>query len=657
MNSRAIFVIIVFSFASCQTTDDASSPIELHPAEARPSEALSLTQENYDGDIYPFFEEFCFSCHGGGKTEGGIDLESATHVSDIGTNEPAWERVLAMLESGQMPPADERQPTEFDREDIAGFVEDELDTAIRAMRPDPGRVTARRLNRQEYDNTIRDLLGVDSNPAKVFPVDDSGYGFDNIGDVLTLSPVLMEKYLSAAEAIVDAAITRELDPPESSDNAAVEPTERFLFVCGHERGDHRRGCSNTILRQLATKAYRRPVTKKELRDLKGLYSMVRRDGGSMEDGIRLATEAILVSPNFLFRVEGNLDGDSADALRYVDDFELASRLSYFMWSSMPDEELYALALEGRLRDPDILEKQIDRMIADDKAWELVSNFAGQWLELRNLDLAYRSRDLYPEFKRDLRNAMKQESYLFFDSVFRENLSILNFLDSDFTFVNETLAEHYGIEGIKGEEHQRITIEGDERGGVLTQGAVLTITSYPTRTSPVLRGSWVMQNILGTEPPPPPEDIPPLEDDPRKLEGTIREQFEQHRADPGCASCHSRIDPLGFGLENYDAIGAWRTTEREHPVDSSGTMPTGETFEGSSELKQILLRDPELFVRCFTEKMLTYALGRGVEDFDRPVVAAIEEKLIEDEYRFHTLIREIIFSVPFQMRRGEGVSKA
>ena len=646
--------------AACQTAREPS--IILEAETPRSDEQLASAQEYYEADIYPFFEEFCFSCHGPNKPKGGIDLESATLVTHLGENGATWERVLAMLDSAQMPPADERQPTDFDREDIAGYIEEELDTAIAAMRPDPGRVTARRLNRQEYNNTIRDLLGVDSNPARVFPVDDSGYGFDNIGDVLTISPVLMEKYLTAAENVVDEAIRLELDPPPPAQDGkragrTLPIEDRKLFVCGHARGEHARGCANTILRQLASRAYRRPATKSELKDLRRLYKMVRRDGGTVEDGIQLATEAILVSPNFLFRFEGESDADDPETIQYLDDYELASRLSYFLWSSMPDETLFEIARSGELRDPEVLNGQIDRMITDARAWEFVENFAGQWLELRNLDLVYRSRDNFPEWRSEIRNAMKQESYRFFDAILRENRSILTFLDADFTFINQPLAEHYGIEGIEGEQMQRITLPNRQRGGVLTQGAVLTLTSYPTRTSPVLRGSWVMQNILGTEPPPPPEEVPPLEDNPRKLKGTIRQQLEQHRADPGCASCHSRIDPLGFGLENYDPIGRWRLEERSHPVDSSGVMPTGEQFEGSHELRDILLSDPELFVRCFTEKMLTYALGRGVEPYDRPVVAGIEESLADDDFKFHTLIREIVLSVPFQMRRGEGESEA
>ncbi len=394
-----------------------------------------------------------------------------------------------------------------------------------------------------------------------------------------------------------------------------------------------------------------------MRDLQRLVTMVERGGGSFEEGIELAIDAILVSPKFLFRIERDDFPNDPDTLRSINDFELASRLSYFLWSTMPDEELFTLARAGMLHDPEVIMDQVTRMIADPKAGKLVSNFAGQWLQLRNLALVNRDRELYPNFNGRLRRAMERESYMFFETILREDRSILNFLDADFTFVNQTLAKHYGIEGVEGDELRRVSLEGDERGGVLTQASVLTLTSYPTRTSPVVRGAWILENILGTVPPPPPENVPPLEVNPRKLEGTIREQFEKHRANEACASCHSRIDPLGFSLENYDAIGRWRTEERGHPVDSSGVLPTGESFDGSRELRDILMNNPDKFVRCFTEKMLTYALGRGVEKFDRPVIAAIEERIAQDDYRFQSLIREIVLSIPFQMRRGEGESKA
>ncbi len=622
--------------------------IQLQPQSARSDEALAQQQDEYTGNIYPFFEEYCFSCHGIRKNEAGIDLRAATSVLEIGQKEDTWRRVLTMIETGQMPPADERQPTQFDRDDIAGFIEAELDASIRAMQPDPGRVTARRLNRQEYEYTILDLLGVETRVARSFPVDDSGYGFDNIGDVLSISPLLMEKYMTAAEEVASAAMERDRAPPADGVEAAPK-----ILVCGHAPGMHRTGCAKTIIRDFAARAYRRPVTGAEVRKLTELVRLVEREGGSVEEGIQLAIETVLLSPKFLFRIEHDQRPHDPDYLRYVNDYELASRLSYFLWSSMPDEELFRLASEGALRDPKVLSAQVTRMIGDEKAWRFVENFAGQWLQLRNLDLVKPDRDLFPKFSRDLRNAMRKESEMFFDAMLREDRNLLEFLSADFTFVNEPLATHYGIEGIEGKDHKRIAVDGVQRGGVLTQASVLTLTSYPTRTSPVIRGAWVLENILGTAPPPPPPDVPTLQDNPEKLTGTLREQLEAHRQNATCASCHSRIDPLGFGLENYDAIGAWRTLEREFPVDSSGTLPSGHSFEGSADLRAILKGEPGDFVRCFTEKVLTYALGRGVEPFDRPVVAGIVDRVENDEYRFHTLIREVVASVPFQMRRGEG----
>jgi mono/diheme cytochrome c family protein len=650
MRTRVARIAVLLLLAGCMTSQ---SRIELAPGLVREASELAGVQEDYAGDIYPFFEEYCFRCHDTDGKKGGVDLESMRDATSIGRDEALWERVHGMLLSGQMPPEDKPQPSEFDREDVAGFVEEELDRAVRAMRPDPGRVTARRLNRQEYDNTLRDLIGLRYTLSQKFPVDDSGYGFDNNGDVLSISPLHMERYWTAADAAVGSVFRNEAATRPKSGR---EPVERFIFVCDHWKGEHESGCGNTVLRKFATRAYRRPVTSAEVKDLLRLVNLAQKQGDSFEDGVKLAVKAVLVSPKFLYRIEQHGKPNKTNHIERVNDFELASRLSYFLWSSMPDAELFGFAREGRLSDPEILNQQVKRMIADKKSGALIRNFAGQWLELRNLNALRRPRSQWPDFSRDLKNAMSAESYRFFGTVLREDMSILNFLDSDFTFVNEVLANHYGIEGVEGEELRRVTLEGDERGGVLTQASILTLTSFETRTSPVKRGAWVSENILGVVPPEPPDDIPAFKT-PEKNEGTIREQFEAHRADPVCASCHSRFDPLGFGLENYDATGRWRTTERDNPVDSTGTLPSGESFEGSAELRAILVSNPDKFVRNFTRKVLTYALGRGVEYFDRPVVAGIEEAVAADDYKFQSLIREIVLSIPFQMRRGEGEHKA
>ncbi len=651
-SSLAVFgVLLLSAIAGCMGNE---SGIALQPEAARSSEALALQQDEYTGNIYPFFEEYCTSCHGIRKTEGGVDLRAATDVATIGQHEDVWRRVLSMIETGQMPPADEEQPRQADRDDIAGFIEAELDASVRAMQPDPGRVTARRLNRTEYEYTVQDLLGVQSKVARSFPVDDSGYGFDNIGDVLSISPLLMEKYMNAATEVATAAIERDLAPPAEVEGE-TKAAERRIFICGHAPGAHVDGCAKTIVREFATHAYRRPVTKSEVKSLVDLVRYVQQEGGSFEEGIQIAVETVLISPKFLFRIEQDQKPHDPSYLRYVNDYELASRLSYFLWSSMPDAELFTLAEAGTLREPEVLSAQVTRMIGDPKAERFIENFAGQWLELRNLEIIKPDRDLYPAYSRELRNAMRQESELFFEAMLREDRNLLEFLKSDFTFVNETLAKHYGIEGVQGDELQRIAVDGVQRGGVLTQASVLTLTSHPNRTSPVVRGAWVLENILGTTPPSPPEDVPPLEDDPEKLHGTLREQLEAHRANPACASCHARIDPLGFGLENYDGIGAWRTHERDLPVNSRGTLPSGQSFEGSAELRAVLLADSGDFIRCFTEKVLTYALGRGMESFDRPAVVGIIDDVEADGNKFQTLVREVVASVPFQMRRGEGGS--
>ena len=674
---------------------------------------------------------------------------------------------------------------------IVEWIESSPNRPSRAPRPDPGRVTARRLNRAEYNNTVRDLAGVDLRPADDFPADDAGYGFDNIGDVLSLPPVLMEKYMAAADKIARAAIVtplrvkptlekflapREADgripvtadgsfevghrfpveaeyeirirvvdrryrpkkdqplpplpPPArlatSLDGQQVKTLEvaadkyeqgtydcrlevpagehrlsaeflaqgleripriedpkdpykgeRKLFVdnfiilgprnvkppvlteshkrimiCGEAEGSYQPECAREILSKLARRAYRRPLRDGEVDSLLGLVKLADKEKDTFAQGIQLALKAILVSPHFLFRIERDPDLDNPDARHEIRQHELATRLSYFLWSSMPDEELFQAAEEGTLRGPKKLESQIRRMLEDPKSYALVENFAGQWLQLRNLESISPDPDRFPEFDEELRTAMRRETELFFESIMREDRSIVDFLDARFTFLNERLARHYGIEGVKGDEFRRIALEDERRGGVLTQASVLTVSSYPTRTSPVIRGKWLLENILGAPPPDPPPGAPPLDEAKVGLNGTLREQLEQHRANPNCAVCHAKIDPLGFGFENYDAIGAWRTHYGKFPIDASGTLPGGKSFSGPSELRAILTAKERDFARCITEKILTYALGRGLEGYDKPTVEAILRRLEADDFRFSRLVVEIANSMPFRMRRGE-----
>jgi hypothetical protein len=527
--------------------------------------------------------------------------------------------------------------------------------------------TVRRLNRYEYNASIRDLLAVPFNPAADFPIDDSGYGFDNIADVLSLSPALMEKYLAAAEKIARAAIIPPTPQPPSVQrfaatdfhfkvdfegdfdiliagpsapaqfsvdgvpidtvsneyrirfgpgnprlridvpelhyvelrgpyNAVAPPPSesyRRVFRCGHAPGHHTLACARTNLADLARRAYRRPATKD---DIDGLMHFVEQadtvDQGQIDRGMTLALEAILVSPRFLFRLE------PTDSL---DDFQFASRLSYFLWSSMPDDELFSLAEQHRLRDAQVLRTQIHRMLLDPKSRALAENFAGQWLQTRNLASLHPDPVKFPEFTNELRRDMQAETQLFFQSIIRDDRPICDFLAANYTFLNQRLAVFYGIPGVEGSQFRRVDLPLDShRGGLLTEASVLTVSSYPARTSPVLRGKWILENLLDSAPPPPPPNVPPLEETSLGANATVRQRLEQHRANPACSGCHSRMDPLGFSLENYDAIGRWRTHDGILPVDAG---------DGPDVLKQHLLKDQDRFARCLAAKLATYALGR------------------------------------------------
>jgi hypothetical protein len=421
-----------------------------------------------------------------------------------------------------------------------------------------------------------------------------------------------------------------------------------IFVCGHALGQHTPECARRILTPLMHRAYRRPVSSEELEGALRLVRLVRSRGDSFEAGIRIAIEAMLISPNFLFRIERDPAGESPRAVSGV---ELASRLSYFLWSSMPDDELLGLAEKGKLRDPEILHAQVRRMISDPKGQALAANFSGQWLQTRNLDALQRDATRFPEFDAELRDLMRTETEMFFEAVVKEDRSVLDLLDGRFTFVNELLAGFYGIQGVTGREFRRVELDGHQRAGVLTQASVLTVSSYPTRTSPVIRGKWLLENILNAPPPPPPPDVPLLDEKAAGTTVSVRQQLEQHRVNPACAGCHSQMDPLGFGLENYDAIGRWRTMDGKFPLDVSGVLPDGKTFSGPEELRAILRADFARFVRALTEKLLTYALGRGLEPYDRPAVEKIARDVQRNGFRFSQLIDSTVDSIPFRMRRG------
>jgi hypothetical protein len=586
------------------------------------------------------------------------------------TDPQLWDKVAQNLRSGSMPPAGRKQPTEAERgRMLAG-----LDEALRGPRggpKDPGRVTLRRLNRTEYDNTVRDLLGVTFRPAEDFPADDVGYGFDNIGDVLALSPLLLEKYLAAAEQIVDSAFrsaevrARLLNPPTvdivpEEYRAVPRPVRMEAVRRIRQPGDEKPHPPDPkeaelvraylILRAFADRAFRRPVKHDELLRLWNVMEAARKDGESFETGLRVAMQAVLVSPHFLFRVEAEGEPVPAAEVVPVGEYELATRLSYFLWSTMPDDELFRLAAQKRLRAE--LDSQVRRMLRDPKARALTENFAGQWLQLRNVAHMTPDPELFPEFDEPLRQAMVRETELFFETVVKEDRSILDFIDADFTFVNDRLAKHYGIPGVTGKEFRRVRLTGEQRGGILTQASVLSVTSNPTRTSPVKRGKWILDNILNTPPPPPPPDAGELsEDEADVVSAPLRQRMEKHRSKAECAQCHQRMDPLGFGLENYDAVGGWRTRDGKFAIDPSGTLPGGTTFNGPQGLRAVIKSKEGEFRRCLAEKLLTYALGRGVGPSDRSALDDICQAVQGNQNRFSSLVLAIVHSDPFPNRKA------
>ena len=735
---------------------------------------------------------YCLTCHNDRLKTAGLSLQNVG-MADIPEHAPVWEKVARKLRSGEMPPPSvQARPDGPTAKAFATYLEASLDQAAIAH-PEPGRAPVHRLNREEYSNAVRDLLGVDVRPGAWLPVDDSGYGFDNVAAVLSTSPALLDRYLSAAykvsrlavgdltmkpvEEIYDAKrdplkgsrnerlndelpfdsrggivvafyfpvdadyvfkvrflgvqadeetetdpyqvriavkaglhtvgvtsprenLKPERDaPPGGAAGAAVgrgsdteipspvdlrlngtrlkrfdvmartpevsklviggpyeptghgdTPSRRKIFGCRPARPAQEPACARTILKALAHRAFRRPVTNADLQPLYGFYEKARATG-DFENGIQAAIEAMLVSPEFLFRIEQDPRGALPGTPHRITDVELASRLSFFLWSTMPDDELLDLAERGGLSEPSALERQVRRMLDDPRADALVSNFAGQWLQLRTIATLRPDPVILP-FDEALRQAFLTETTLFVSSIFREDRSLLDLLDGDYTFLNQRLAEHYGIPRVYGSQFRRVTLTDPNRRGLLGQGSVLTVTSYPNRTSVVQRGKWILENLLGTPPPPPPPDVPELKAAPHGKPLSLREQMQEHRSNPTCAACHARMDPIGFALENYDAVGQWRTKDAGAPIDASGRLPDGTEFTGPDGLRQLLMtkyRDD--FVRTATEKLLTYALGRGIEYYDGPTIRSIDRDAARDNYRMSSLILAVVKSAPFQMRRA------
>jgi len=739
--------------------------------------ALSLPAQTYT-------ELYCTGCHNPHSKAGGLNL-SDLDPARAGEKPGVWERVLRQVRTGAMPPAGIARPPGAP---TAAFVRS-LTATLDRTPPDPGAPAPHRLNRAEYSNAIRDLLALDTQPGLHLPVDESGYGFDNMADLLSMSPALLERYLSVARRVTRQAIgdlnqkpgdltfgsvdrgsrrspsaeqlplgasgglafshyfpldadyefrvalvgtTGEGAPPtpyviklpvraglhrvtvtfprdlaraEAAtrtfgrvfggapapagppldmdlriDGASVKrwevrprgnapdvatlilggphnrasrgatPSRQAIFVCAPKAANEETECADRIVTRLATRAFRRPVTAADTKPLLGFFEGARKQGAGFEDAIGSALEAILVSPDFLFRVErtpANATGPFT-----ISGHELASRLSFFLWSSIPDDELLRLADNGQLRTPAVLRAQVDRMLADPKSGALAKNFAGQWLQLRTLANTKPDAEIFSSFDENLRAAYTAETELFVNDIFRNGRNVLDLLGANFTYLNQQLAEQYGVRNVYGSHFRRVEVADGRRGGLLGQGGILTVTSYPNRTSVVQRGKWILENLLGTPPPPPPPDVPELaakSNDGRKL--SLREAMDKHRANAICRSCHARMDPIGFALENFDGVGSWRDSDAGVPVDAKGTLPNGASFEGPAGLKKLLVdRHGEEFVQTFVEKLMTYALGRGLEPADQPVVRAIMRKASAQGNKVPAFVAAIVESVPFQMRR-------
>jgi hypothetical protein len=716
-----------------------------------------------------------------------------------------WEKVIVKLRSGAMPPAGMPRPHAETTQAFVSSIESRIDSAAQA-KPYAGRPLLHRMNRAEYANAIRDLLALDVDPAALLPPDDSAYGFDNISDVLSLSPSLQERYLSAAESVsalavgdpnvkpasttyrirqdlsqnqhieglplgtiggilarfnfpldgeyefqaklyrtnlnimrglefehqveftvagqrihlasiggntdlaamfdkptelgdaVDARLrvrvkvkagpsdvtaafiegpqvqrperlqafqrsstdnfdwsgwphipTLSITGPFNSTGPGDTPSRRRIFVCHPGKTLDEAACARKILAVLARKAYRRPVTDAELARIFSFYESGRREGG-FEAGIELAIERILASPKFVLRAEKDPANATPGSVYRVNDLDLASRLSFFLWSSIPDDELITLASADKLHDPAVLRAQTLRMLRDPKSHSIVTNFAGQWLQLRNVRNVLPNSDDFPDFDDNLRQAFQRETELFFESILKEDRPVLDLLTADYTFLNERLARHYGIAGIYGTQFRRITLQDDFRRGLLGQGSILALTSKAERTSPVVRGKWILENLLGMPVPPPPPDVPVLkENKDREKPLTMREQMVEHRANAVCASCHKTMDPIGLALENFDAVGAWRTRDAGGPLDVSGELADGTKVKGVVDLRNAIASRPEMFAGTLAGKLLIYALGRGLDYRDMPAVRAIVREAAQKNYKMSSLIMGIVRSTPFQMR--------
>jgi hypothetical protein len=773
-----------------------------------PAGAVQRPAETGSAEATMVLKNSCLTCHNDKARTGGLTLEGMD-LTDVPKGAETWEKGIRKVRAGMMPPPGAARPAAAQLDGFATYLETSLDRAA-AAKPRPGRTVMHRLNRTEYANAIRDLLALDVDAEALLPPDDESSGFDNIADVLTVSPSLMERYLSAAWNIsrlavgnlhispatavyrarpdlsqdehveglppgtrggilvqhnfpLDGEYTIKLrlwrntfdlmrgmeDPHDiemamdgvrlklvtaggrpdflkmaenpgtfgadldqrltlrmpvragthtlwattvlkshasrddmikpfarttvdgldimgdpSVDRITIEgpfaptgsgdtPSRRRIFICKPAAASEETACASRILSNLGRMAYRKPIDKVTLGTIMDFYAKGREHNGRFESGLESALQFILASPEFLIRFESDPSNLAPNTPYRIDDLAMASRLSFFLWSSIPDDQLLTLATQGKLKDPVILEQQVKRMLADDRAKALIANFAGQWLQLRNLKTSSPDLQAFPDFDDNLRQAMKEETTLFFESIMQEDRSVVDLLNADYTFVNERLARHYGIPNVYGSQFRRVTIPNEVRRGLLGQASILTVTSYPNRTSPVERGKWILTNLLGVPPQPPPPNVPPLADsssDGKVL--SLRERMEKHRANAVCAGCHRQMDPIGFALENFDGVGHWRSTEDGAKIDPSGTLFNGASLDGVVGLRKALSAHPEIFVGVMTEKMLTYALGRGIEYYDMPAVRKVVQDARGKDFRFSAMVLGIAKSAPFQMKEAK-----
>jgi hypothetical protein len=765
---------------------------------ARPAAATSSAHD-------ALLTQYCITCHNERTRTGGLVL-AAADLTNIPARADVWEKVIRKVRAGMMPPVGLPRPDQAALDGLVAHLETTIDKAAQSA-PTLRRAAMHRLNRSEYGNAVRDLFDLEIDVSSLLPPDEEAYGFDNNALVLSVSPALMERYLSAAwkisslavasptitpaletfrvrgdlsqhdhvpglplgtrggiafrhyfpvdgEYVISPRLYREtvniirglelphdlevtldgerivlarfggpkdeqanylqptmagdemekrfqkrlkvsagthtigvaflkkssattlellqpfererIDPitpvgipelekvtvegPFNAVTTTVSPSRAKVFTCRPAAASDELPCARRILGALARRAYRGPVASTEMTRLVGFYEKERASGGAFDAAVESALTFMLVNPRFLFRIESDPETVTAGASYRIGDLELASRLSFFIWSSIPDDELLDLAIAGKLRQASVLEQQVRRMLKDQRARALGANFAGQWLYLRNLRGLYPDSDVFPDFDHNLREALQRETEMLFESVVLEDQSVLRLLDADYTFLNERLARHYGVPGIYGTQLRRVPVVDTARQGLLGHGSILALTSYPNRTSPVNRGKYVLTNILGTPPPAPPENVPPLDETPGKAR-TMRERMEEHRRNPGCAGCHRLMDPIGIALENFDGIGRWRTADGGAAIDPAAQLADGTSVGGPADLRAAILRRPDMFARNMTEMLLTYALGHGLEHYDLPHVRGILKESGRTDYRFSSLVLGIVKSVPFQMRRA------